>query len=314
VLRRRPLVACLLVLAALPMATGCASVDDLADVPPAAGAAPSPPPGERPEGRVVPVGRGAEGVAVDALSGLVAVAVREPAQLGLLDLTTLRVVRRVALPGPARHVALAQAGGPFLVPVDGRAAVVEVPSARRGAPAQVPVDRPAHDAVAASGRTVVGDGVALVPGGPVARVLGRERRLELVDPRTGSVLDDVAAGVGPTHVTAGDDGRTYVADTDGGSVLLIRTRPELVLARRVALPGAPYGVTVDREKGKLWVTLTAANEVVQLTAEGQPREQRRYPTVRQPNSVAIHEPTGRVFVTGTADGVLQVLDGYAQAP
>jgi DNA-binding beta-propeller fold protein YncE len=73
-------------------------------------------------------------------------------------------------------------------------------------------------------------------------------------------------------------------------------------------------VTLDREKGKLWVTLTATNEIVQLTGDSQPREQRRYPAVRQPNSVAVHEPTGRVFVTGAADGVLQVLDGYAQTP
>jgi hypothetical protein len=159
----------------------------------------------------------------------------------LLDVATLRVVRRVTLPGPARHVELVQAGGPFLVPVDGEPTVIEVPSARGGAATATPVDRAAHDVTVAGGRTVAGDAVTLVPGGPVARLLARERRLELVDPRTGAVDDDVAAGIGPTHVTAGDGGRAYVTDTDGGSLLLFRTRPELVLARRAALPGAPYG-------------------------------------------------------------------------
>ena len=125
---------------------------------------------------------------------------------------------------------------------------------------------------------------------------------------------EAPAGVGPTHVVAGDDGRLYVTDTGGESVLLFRSGDDLVQARRYGLPGAPYATTLDGAKGKLWVTLTARNEVVQLTADAQPREQRRYDTVAQPDAIAIDERTGRVFVAGRDEGVLQAFDGYAQEP
>jgi hypothetical protein len=34
----------------------------------------------------------------------------------------------------------------------------------------------------------------------------------------------------------------------------------------------------------------------------------RLPTVRQPNTVAVDSATGRLFVTGTDEGVLQIID------
>jgi hypothetical protein len=49
--------------------------------------------------------------------------------------------------------------------------------------------------------------------------------------------------------------------------------------------------------------------VVQLALEeGTLRELARYPTVREPNTVAVDTASGRVFVTGRADGELQILD------
>lgn len=155
---------------------------------------------------------------------------------------------------------------------------------------------------------------AAIPGGPIAELRPRERRLVLRDRQSGAVTASAPAGVGPTHVVAGDDGRVYVTDTGAEAVLLFRTREELRLVRRAGLPGRPYATVLDAQRGKLWVTLTERNEVVQLTADGQPREQRRYPTVRQPDAIAVDEPSGRVFVAGDAGGVLQAFDGYAQAP
>jgi hypothetical protein len=58
----------------------------------------------------------------------------------------------------------------------------------------------------------------------------------------------------------------------------------------------------------LWATLTRTNEVVELAAGTRPHELARFAAPRQPDTVAVDERTGRVFVTGTADGVLQVLD------
>ena len=312
---RRPPIPVLALVAALLAggSAGCGSQDDVAAFPPAAEPARSPVQRDALDGRVVRVGPGAEGVAVDERTGLVAVAVRDPARLVLLDARTLRVRRRVALPGAARHVVVAPGGGRLLVPVDGTRTVVEValPSGRSRA---LRVGRPVHDALRAGGRVLRGDAVVRVPGGPVARIDARARRLALLDAATGRQLARAPAGVGPAHAAAGDGGRVYVTDGDGGAVLLFRTRPEPALARRYGLPGAPYAATVDREKGKLWVTLTARNEVVQLTADAQPREQRRYATVRQPNSLAVEDATGRVFVAGRAEGTLHAFDGYARDP
>jgi len=80
------------------------------------------------------------------------------------------------------------------------------------------------------------------------------------------------------------------------------------LIRRYPLPGAPYGMAIDNRRHRLFVTLTARNELAELTAEGRPHIVRRYPTPQQPNTVAVDTATGRVFVAGKVDGVLQLLD------
>ncbi|WP_329052931.1 hypothetical protein OG738_09520 [Amycolatopsis sp. NBC_01488] len=43
-------------------------------------------------------------------------------------------------------------------------------------------------------------------------------------------------------------------------------------------------------------------------SSGTPAEVTRLPTVRQPNTVGVDSATGRLFVTGTADGVLELID------
>lgn len=321
-----------LLLALALLAGACGSEDDPAAFPAPSGAVPSPPTSTRPAGRVVRVGGQAHAVAADPASGRVAVAVSGPDELVVLDGVDLRVRRRVALPGRAEHVALAGPGGPVLAAAAG--AVVAVPLSH-GAPRAWRAGGALHDLVAAPGGAVAGDrrgaalavlrdggvvargpagpapdGVAALDDGRVAVVGARARVLALHDERTGRRLEERPAGVGPTHVEAGDGGRLYVADTAAGAVLLFRSRPELALVRRTALAGGPFATAIDRERGKLWVTLTATNEVAQLTADGQPRPQRRFATVRAPSSVAVDDRTGRVFVTGRTGGTLQVFDGY----
>ena len=87
-----------------------------------------------------------------------------------------------------------------------------------------------------------------------------------------------------------------------------RIRPELRLTRRYALPGSPYGIAFDRERRRLWVTLTATNRLVEMAAGARPHRQRTFASVRQPDSVAVEPVSGRVFVTGRSQGVLQLLD------
>jgi DNA-binding beta-propeller fold protein YncE len=312
---------------AAALLAGCGSEDDPGEFPPAAEPARSPVPSQAPAGTVVPIGNKPEGVVVDADSRRVAVALTDPDELAIARLDG-DVVRRVPLPGAPRHLRLAKSPSRVLVPAESGDALVEV-SLPRGRARSVRVGDGPHDADAAGGRVFVADefgstlsivdgaSVAkqvrtpLQPGGVaasedrVALVAVRERVLALYDHR-GRELAREPAGVGPTHVEAGAGGRVYVADTAGDAILLFRTRPKLELVRRVALPGAPYGMTIDRERGRLWVTLTARNEVVWLPANGAPRPIDRYPTVRQPNSVAVHEPSGRVYVASRADGTLQV--------
>ena len=134
--------------------------------------------------------------------------------------------------------------------------------------------------------------------------LDPERRRIWIE-RAGKRSPSVAAGFGPTHVVVGDDDRIYVIDTAGGAVLLFRRGEELKLVRRAALPGRPYAAAIDRERGKLWVTVMETDEVVQLTADGAPRIKRRLPTVRRPNAVAIDGD--RLTVQGEG-GQRQVID------
>ncbi len=133
--------------------------------------------------------------------------------------------------------------------------------------------------------------------------------VEVYDASTLESRGRVDAGEGPTHIRAGPDNRFYVIDTRGEAVLIYGTEDEPEQVGSAPLPGEPYGVAIDLERGHLWVTLTAKNELVQLTLEEDTlRELARYPTVRQPNTVAVDPASGRVYVTGGADGELQILD------
>jgi DNA-binding beta-propeller fold protein YncE len=197
----------------------------------------------------------------------------------------------------------------------GSETVHELPLAAE--PARAPaLTVPPAGRVVASGRapasltadtTASTSAVALHDPDRLVRVDGRARVLELYDPRTLKRVARAPAGVGPTHVVAVSD-RLYVADTQGGALLVFATRPKLALVRRVYLPGGPYGMAVDPVRHRLWVTLTARNEVVSLPANGRPRPLVYLPTVRQPDSVALDPELGTLAVTGRDAGALQLVD------
>ena len=307
---------------------GCGSADEL---PPAAEPAASPPPTERPAGRVVRVGAHPEGLVADPRTGLVAVGLRNPDRLALVDGDSGRVVRDVPLPESPRHLQLSATGG-VLVPAERADVLVEVALPDGGPRAVTPVGRFPHDAAAVDGRVVVANehadsltvlergraartlgaprqpGGVAAAGGPLAAVVGvRARRIALYDVVSGRELGEATAGVGPTHVVAAG-GLVYVADTEGDAILVYRLRPRFEFLDRANLPGAPYGLALDRRRGRLWVTLTERNEVVRYElTEHAPRRVASYPTVRQPNSVAVDERTGRVYVASRAGSELQIL-------
>jgi DNA-binding beta-propeller fold protein YncE len=151
--------------------------------------------------------------------------------------------------------------------------------------------------------------VATVEGGRAVAVLSPRRRvLEVLDGATRRRIDSAAAGVGPTHVVAGPGHLIYVVDTGGDGLLVYELRPRLHLTRRLPLLGGPYGIAADPVAGRLWVTMTASNELVELADGARPHRLRGFPSVRQPNAVAVDPVRHRVYVTGL-DGVVQIVDG-----
>jgi DNA-binding beta-propeller fold protein YncE len=318
------LVAALALLAAALAACGGSS-DRLA---PAAEPARSPPVEREPAGTVVPIGHKPEGLALDPVTGLLAVGLTNPDRLALVDGETGRTVRRVRLPESPRHLALAAPGGPVLVPAERANAIVEV-SLPGGRLRTTRVGRFPHDAARARRRIFVGDELGHTlsvvedgkliealpaprqPGGVAATadrrhvgVVGvRERALEVFDTETLDSEGTVSVGIGPTHVVGGG-ARFFVVDTRGDALLEVRLDP-LRVHRRTHLCGAPYAIALDTERRRYWVTLTALNQVAELTDR---RVLRRFPTVRQPNSVAVDPRSGRVFVASRKDGTLQFFD------
>ena len=307
--------------------TGCSR-------PGAAEPATAPSLGAIPAGRVVAVGDQAEGVVVDPVTHLVAVGVRNPDGLALVDGRTGVVRRRVALPGHLRHLQLGSPGGPVLVPDESSGSVLTVSLPAGTITSQTTVGNYPHDATrAADGTLVVADelGGALVfvrdgvvqhritdvtqPGGvaavgdDVAMIDVHDHTLDLYRTNPPTRRARIPAGDGPSHIVADRHGRLFVVDTRAGRLLGYATLPRLALQTTTALPGSPYGIAYDAARDRLWVTLAGRNELVEFDVSGSaPRQVARFPTVRQPNTVGTDPDTGRVFVASRTDGQLQLID------
>ncbi len=219
--------------------------------PPPPEPAEAPPVEEEPAGRVVEIGGSPEGLVADPETGLVAVGLRDPDLLALLDGESGEVVREVELPESPRHLQLAAPGGPVLVPAERSDSLVQVSLPDGEVISETPVGAFPHDATAApNGRifvadefgntvSVVEDGdvietleaplqpgnVAATADGLVAAIGVRALALEIYDAETLESAGRIGAGEGPTHLVAGPDGRLYVADTRGGAVLAYEARP-----------------------------------------------------------------------------------------
>src|SRR3954451_4225552 len=189
-------------------------------------------------------------------------------------------------------------------------------TARGLPPAAGPPRSPAATRMPAGTITAIGDAPEAVVGGAttaaaldggrsVAVVSARERRLDLSDSATRRRIGRAPAGLGPTRVACLDRGPCYVADTRGNALLVFSISAGVEPTRRYGLPGGPYGLALDRARRRLYVTLPGRNELVALVAHGRPHVVARWPTVRQPDAVAVDGRTGDVLVTGRVDGVLE---------
>jgi hypothetical protein len=332
--RRRLCLATVLLPALAAVTGGCGSTTPVPPpLSPAARPARAPATAVLPAGRVLRVGPLADAVAADPNAHIFAVAVHDPSRLIIVGSQTGRIRERVAIPtGTRRADAPPPAPAVFLVPAEtGRRALAIRPALR------TPTGELPPGAALVVGRTFVADAraaavVALDRGRPtrtlpatihagglvaadfdrrLAVVATRERTLSLYDPRTLRRVAQLPAGAGPTNVVAGGD-RLYVADTRGDAILVFATdagRRPLARAGRIALPrgSAPYGLALDPVRQRLWVTLTARNELVSLPIAGRAGPVRRLATVQQPDAVAVDSALGTVAVTGRAGGVLQLI-------
>ena len=303
-------------------------------LPAAAEPAVSPPPAATPAGTVVTVGDQAEGVVADPVTHLVAVGVRNPDGLALVDGRTGVVRRRVPLPGHLRHLQLAAPGGPVLVPDESSGDVLAVSLPAGAVVSRTGIGSYPHDATrAADGTTVVADelGSALAfvrdgvvrqritdvtqPGGvaavgtDVAMIDVHDHSLDLYSTNPATRIARIPAGAGPSHLVADRHGRLFVVDTRADRLLTIAALPYPEQKAWTPLPGAPYGIAYDATRDRLWVTLTRRNELIEFDVSGAvPRRIAHYPTVPQPNTVATDPSTGRVFVASRTGGLLQLID------
>lgn len=303
------------------------------DAPPADGSGEATQTEEEPAGEVIEIGGAPEGIVADPETGLVAVGLRDPDRLVLVDGSSGDVVRDVELPESPRHLSLTAPGGSVLVPAEDSDALVQVSLPEGEVLDEIPVGTSPHDAAATpNGRIFVGNeygdtvsvvedgsetdrienlsqpgGVATTNDGLVGVVSVEESTLEVFDADYLDSLGRVGAGEGPTHIVAGPENRFYITDTSGDAILVYDALPQPEQVDNVALPGSPYGIAIDPERGFLWTT--TEDRLVQYALEGgMLREIARYPTVREPYTVAVDTASGRVFVAGRAEGELQILD------
>jgi DNA-binding beta-propeller fold protein YncE len=294
----------------------------------AAEPAESPPLHATPAGRTAPVGHEPEGVAWDAAAGLIAVGVREPSAVVFVDPKSLKVVRRVALPAPPRHLSYDATAKTVLVPAESANELVVVRPG--GVVTATKVGTHPHDATSVGRDVFVADehsdqvsvlrqghlvktlptphqpgGIAAVAGRWVALVAVSARVLQIYDAHSLKPLGQIPAGVGPSHIVA--RGTTaYVADTQGDQILVFAIGPHPRLLGKVVAPGTPYGLALDPRRARLWVTETAKDEIAEYSLRGKlPRRVATYPTLRQPNSVAVDPRTGAAFVAGRDKGRLE---------
>jgi hypothetical protein len=148
------------------------------------------------------------------------------------------------------------------------------------------------DGLAAQGDTVV--------------VLDRgQTSVTTVDPSGDDAGQALRAGEGATTIAADSAGRVLVADTRGGALLVFGADP-LIMRQRYPVDGAPYGLAGSARLA--WVSETATNTVVGYDlATGIPVEKVRYPTVRQPNSLAFDEESNTLFVVSGSGAGVQVI-------
>ena len=153
---------------------------------------------------------------------------------------------------------------------------------------------------------------AIVTEGETAVVLDRAQTSVTALNQQGAVQQALRAGLGATTIAADPAGRVLVTDTRGGQLLVFSVDP-LIQRQGYPIGESPYAIASSNTL--VWVSQTAINSVAGYDlGTGIPVEKVRYPTVRQPNSLAFDEVSGTLYVvSGSGDGI-QVIRDAAGAP
>lgn len=303
----------------------------------------APPPAITPAGTVIDLKvDDPEGVVV-APDGTIAVAARKPDALLLLDAATLATPangspRTISVRGAARHLELGTGrtgGSAVLVPGEDTDVVSTVALPSGSILSEVKVGRQPHDVTQIAGTVVVADelgnavtaidtststtltlpgpvqpGGVASSGGLAAVVAVRGRLLEIYRPAPLTLIARIPVGAGPTHAVDLGGGMVAVADTTGGQIFVVRLTGKAKVVSVLPLPGRPYGLGVDPARHLLYVATSSDNTLHAFTFDGaRLTAGKTYPTVRQPNSLAVAPGTHEIIVVGsTPDGQLQAID------
>ena len=168
----------------------------------------------------------------------------------------------------------------------------------------------AAGATAVSSRTsIVGHVDSLAAQGNTVAALDRSQTSITTIGADGKVGQALRAGVGATTMVADPAGRLLVADTRGGQLLVYGVDP-LILRQAYPVRDSPYGLAGS--DGLTWVSQTTANLVIGYDlSTGIPVEKVRYPTVRQPNTLAFDDAADTLYVVSGAGGGVQVIEHAA---
>lgn len=341
----RPVFVAAALFIAVALTAGCSSSDsssgptDVATVAPATPSAAPPGPATGAPGVIIPTPAGSTAISVSGN------------RLGVLGQggTTLLRTDTTSPQTPATTVTIPQVrvilgvgGGQFIGAGPGR--LVRIAADGTTTTAALATDNPTAMARTADGRILIGtdNGHVLVIGtdqklirdisgfvrvdaitvSPPGADLGSEQVVVLdraqssvtpVDLSTGDKGPALRAGNGATNATVDRYGRVLVANTRDNEILGFFGSP-LVMRFRYPVPNGPYAVDYDDTHNLLWVTTTGDNEAVAYDlAGGEPVAKRHFSTVAQPDSLAVDDVTGTVFVLSTRDSQVQVVASSAQS-
>ena len=333
-------------LLAASLLAGCSS--KLTDPGPAtiepAGAAVSPPPGRPPVGDVLALGGRATAALFDAATSSLVVFTpgTDPPTPGTLTIVgPTGAARPVMLPAGATAIAgngegavYATIRGGFVTvdlatgrltetAIDGHGATDFTALTRRadgrllvGSAAgavYVLADQTGSDQTGVTAETTIFSRVdAIVTEGETAVVLDRGQTSVTALNQQGAAQQALRAGLGATSIAADPAGRVLVTDTRGGQLLVFSVDP-LIQRQGYPIGESPYAIAGS--KTLVWVSQTGINSVAGYDlGTGIPVEKVRYPTVRQPNSLAFDEVSGTLYVvSGSGDGI-QVIRNAAGTP